>query len=268
MIWLMNFCLFSKICHIYASKVFSVTYRNIFTLSFWFPCLKIRPSCCSRSDGFHGQSRWWRAMSLSCTLVPAPSFGVEPIRILTCPARTFANKSAFFVSVLYSWINAISSFGIPLATNLFRTSSYTLKVPSPFGVDKSQKISCVVRSAFPSSHTWKAFSTQVLTLLFSASGRSSFNSLWSNAHFLPSLVILSMLSTVGFTRPALTSSARSEKALTISCCSSLGFKTSLINSASGTGRFSISDVWISATSLKMEISSGRLKKRANRVFAR
>ena len=33
----MNFCLFSKICHIYASKVFSVTYRNIFTLSFWFP---------------------------------------------------------------------------------------------------------------------------------------------------------------------------------------------------------------------------------------
>ena len=96
-------------------------------------------------------------MSLSCTLVPAPSFGVEPMRILTCPARTFANSSAFFASVLYSWIKAISSFGIPLAASLFRTSSYTLKVPSPLGVDRSQKTSWVVRSAFPSSHTSVSF---------------------------------------------------------------------------------------------------------------
>ena len=46
--------------------------------------------------------------------------------------RTFANSSAFFASVLYSWIKAISSFGIPFSVSLFRTSSYTLKVPSPF----------------------------------------------------------------------------------------------------------------------------------------
>ena len=39
-----------------------------------------------------------------------------------------------------------------------------------------------------------------------------------------------------------TFSARSEKASTISFCSSLGFNTSLIYSASGTGRFSISAV--------------------------
>ena len=153
MIWLMNFCLFSRICHMYASNVFSVTYRKIFTFSFWFPCRKIRPSCCSRSDGFHGQSRWCKAINRSCTLVPAPSFGVEPIRILTCPALTFAKRSAFFASVLYSWIKATSSFGTPLATSFSRTSSYTLKLPSSFGVDRSQKISCVVRSAFPSSHT-------------------------------------------------------------------------------------------------------------------
>lgn len=50
-----------------------------------------------------------------------------------------------------------------------------------------------------------------IDLAFSASGRSSFKSLWSNAHFLPSLVILSILSSVGFTRPPLTLSARSEK---------------------------------------------------------
>lgn len=72
MIWLMNFCLFSKICHIYASKVFSVTYRNIFTLSFWFPCLKIRPSCCSdQSVIFHGQFNTCLSVSL-----PAPAFAL------------------------------------------------------------------------------------------------------------------------------------------------------------------------------------------------
>ena len=45
-----------------------------------------------------------------------------------------------------------------------------------------------------------------------------------------------------FTIPALTDSARSENAATISCCSSLGFNTSLIYSASGTGRFNMSAV--------------------------
>ena len=167
---------------------------------------------------------------------------MEPIRILTCPARTFANSSAFFTSVLYSWINAICSFGIPRSTSLFLTSSYTLNVPSIFRVLRSQKINWVACVSFPSSHTWKAFSTQAFTLLSPASGSISFNNLWSNAHFLPSLVILSMLSTLGSTAPPRTCSARSEKASTISFCSSLGFNTSLIYSASGTGRFSISAV--------------------------
>ena len=47
----MNFCLFSISCQLYESNVPSVTYRKIFTLSFMFPCLKIRPSCCSMSVG-------------------------------------------------------------------------------------------------------------------------------------------------------------------------------------------------------------------------
>ena len=47
----MNFCLFSISCQLYESNVPSVTYRKIFTLSFMFPCLKIRPSCCSMSEG-------------------------------------------------------------------------------------------------------------------------------------------------------------------------------------------------------------------------
>ena len=55
---------------------------------------------------------------------------------------------------------------------------------------------------------------------------------------------------------------------TKSFCSSLGSSTSLTYSASGTGRFSISAVCTSAASLNRAISSGRLKKRANLVFAR
>ena len=42
----------------------------------------------------------------------------------------------------------------------------------------------------------------------------------------------------------------------------------LMYSACGTGRFSISAVCTSADSLNREISSGRLKNRAKRVFAR
>ena len=109
---------------------------------------------------------------------------------------------------------------------------------------------------------------QAFTLLSSSSGSSGFISRWSRAHFLPSLVMRSMLSSLGSTLPLRTASARSEKDATMSCWISLGFKTSLTNSASGTGSFSMSAVCTSATSLNMEISSGRLKKRANRVLAR
>ena len=165
-------------------------------------------------------------------------------------------------------MNATSSRGTPLATSFSRTSSYTLNVPSAFGVDKSQKINCVPLSDADSSQTLNALSTQRLTLLSGSSGNISLISRWSSASFLPSLVILSILSNLGFTLPLRTASARSAKELTISSCVSLGFSTSLMYSACGTGRFSISAVCTSADSLNREISSGRLKNRANRVFAR
>ena len=47
-----------------------------------------------------------------------------------------------------------------------------------------------------------------------------------------------------------------------------GFATTVSNFASGTGRWSWSDVLMSATSLNMDISSGRLKNLANLVLAR
>ena len=197
-------------------------------------------------------------MSLSCTLVPAPNFGVEPNRIRTCPERTFANSSAFFVSVAASWIKAICSLGIPIAASFSRTSSYTLKIPPAFGVDRSQKMICADLSCMVFFHIPKAFSTQRFALLPSASGSISFKSRWSSAHFLPSLVIRSMLSSAGSTPPARTASARCANAFTISCCSGLGFNTSFTYSASGTGRSNRSAVWISAHSLNSAINSGRL----------
>ena len=158
------------------------------------PCRKIRPSCCSMSEGRQGTSRWCSAISLSCTLVPAPIFCVEPSKKRTCPLLTFPNSSAFLSSVFASCINAISSGGTPFSISLLRMSSYTLNVPSPFGVDRSQKISCVDFCSFVCSHISNAFSTQVLAFEFSSSGSISLISLWSNASFLPSLVIFSILS--------------------------------------------------------------------------
>lgn len=51
-----------------------------------------------------------------------------------------------------SWINAISCSGTPFSMSLFFISSYTLKVPSPFGVDKSQKINCADFCSLVFSH--------------------------------------------------------------------------------------------------------------------
>ena len=74
-----------------------------------------RPS----SDGRQGTSRWCSAISLSCTLVPAPIFCVEPNKKRTCPLLTLPNSSAFLVSVFASCINDISSGGTPFSTSLF-----------------------------------------------------------------------------------------------------------------------------------------------------
>ena len=131
-------------------------------------------------------------------------------------------------------------------------------MPPAFGVERSQKIICADLPCMVLFHIPKAFSTQRFALLPSASGSMSFNSRWSSAHFLPSLVIRSMLSFAGSMPPARTASARSANAFTISCCSWLGFNTSLTYSASGTGRSNRSAVWISAHSLNRDINSGRL----------
>ena len=207
----MNFCLFSISCQLYESNVPSVTYRKIFTLSFILPCLKILPSCCSMSEGRQGTSRWCKAISRSCTFVPAPIFAVEPNKKRTCPLLTFANSSAFLVSVLALWIKAISCSGTPFAMSLSLMSSYTLNVPSPFGVDKSQKISCADFCSFVCSQISNALSTQVVALEFSSSGSISLMSRWSNASFLPSLVIFSILSMFGCTFLSLTASALSAR---------------------------------------------------------
>ena len=104
-------------------------------------------------------------------------------------------------------------------------------------------------------------------MLLSESGNKGFISLWSSASFLPSFVILSILSSVASTVPDLIFSALSPKAFTISCCISLGFTTTFIFSNSGVGKFNVSAVWISATSLNIDISSGKLWNFANLVFA-
>ena len=167
------------------------------------------------SAGRQPTSRWCTAMSLSCTFVPAPIFWVEPNRTRTCPDRTLAKSSFFFASVSASWIKAISSFGTPAASSLSRMSSYTLNVPSPFGVDKSQNRSCVSLSAFPSSQIRSTLRTQALSLLSGSSGSSGFINLWSNPSLRPSDVIFSILSCEGSTMPEWTAAARSDSSATI-----------------------------------------------------
>ncbi len=104
----------------------------------------------------------------------------------------------------------------------------------------------------------KMFFTHTLTLLFGSSGNRGLISLWSRASFLPSLVILSILSSSGSTLLSLTLSARSEMPFKTSFCSWVGIVTIVSYSASGTAKSSISAVLISATSLNIAISSGRL----------
>ena len=118
-----------------------------------------------------------------------------------------------------------------------------------------------------SCHISNTLLTHILTLLCSKSGNSGLTIRWSTASFLPSVVIFSILSTLGSTEAERTRSARLPHSSTKLRCSSLGFATTVLNSALGTGKLSISAVCISAHSLKIFISSGKLKNFANLVFS-
>ena len=150
---------------------------------------------------------------------------------------TLSKRSAFCCSVLASWIYAISSAGIPLAISLSRISSYTQKshsssrdstsaidflslassASSPStaasaalcGTPKSQKMICVSLSSAVSAWIRTTFSTQRLSFVSGLSSKDGSISLGSRPSFLPSDVILSILSIVGSTFPALIASARS-----------------------------------------------------------
>ena len=162
-------------------------------------------------------------MILFCTFVPAPIFCVLPIRIRTSPRRTFLNSSCFFASVSASWINLISDSGIPRSISFCRISVYTENSPAPFGVERSQKRSCVSFLSLFSSHIRNTSFTQALTLLPSSSGSIGFIIRWSRASFRPSFVTLSILSTLESTLPPLIFSARSPREATISFCTCEGF---------------------------------------------
>ena len=198
------------------------------------------------------------AASLRCTLVPAPIFCVDPMRMRTAPAFTFPKRASFFASVSVSWMNATSPSGTPRASSLRRRSSYTLKDPSPFGVERSQNTSWVSLSSAPSRHMRSTFSQQAFTLLPSKSGSAGSARRWSRAILRPSLVMRSMLSFSAGTLPALTASARSASPATSSRWTGEGCTATLRRCTLGVGSASVSAVCTSATCLNMDMSSGRL----------
>ena len=154
--------------------------------------------------------------------MPAPIFWVEPMRTRTWPDLTRENSCAFWASVGASCMNATSSGGTPRETRRRLRSSYTLNEPSPLGVDRSQNTSWASRLSAVSSQMRRTLSAHAATFPRGFSGRDPSTSLWSRASFLPSLVILSMLSTDGSTDPFRTRSARSERPATSSRWIALG----------------------------------------------
>ncbi len=143
-------------------------------------------------------------------MVPAPSFCVLPISTRTLPLRTLANNSFFLTSDSASCIKATSSSGTPRSMSFRFISSYTLKPPSFFGVERSEKTSWVSFSSLPFSQNFMIFSTQRLSFEVGSSSARGLISRWSNPNFLPSFVILSILSSAGFTSPLRTAVARSD----------------------------------------------------------
>jgi len=191
---------------------------------------------------------WWSAHSFFWMFVPAPIFSVEPISIRTLPSFTSSKSFTFSLSFFASWMNFISSSGIPRAISLLLISSYRLK---PFdGVERSRKTTCVRLSSFVSSHLLKMLFTAILTLLSGLSSTVGSTSRISNAHIFPSLVIFSILSLLGSTRFWWTSSALSPQSKINSFCSSDGLVRHIVYLpffSFGTGNFNVSAVWISAT---------------------
>ena len=231
------------------------------TSSFLLPWRRILPSLCSRSEGRHGQSRWWRATSLSWIFVPVPSFWVEPRIILLFPLLKSSNIDSLWISLLASWIKHILSSGIPLLINSSLMYGYTEKRPLEFGVPMSQNIICVplMLSLFlNSSYTC---SIHLLTLLSASLGALMFSSLGSSPSSLASFVIFNILSDLGSTFPLLISLALITNSFIISFVNSVD--SDEINLcfpplSFGTGSLIISAVWMSAMFLNMVISSGRL----------
>ena len=131
----------------------------------------------------------------------------------------------------------------------------------------SQKTICASLSSFVLSHREKILSAQAFNLLPSKSGSIGLISRWSSASFLPSLVILSILSVEGSTAPLRTFSALSASPVRISFCCPDGFVRTLCRSTSGTSKSKTSAVLMSAISLNVLINSGKLKNLANLVFA-
>ena len=212
------------------------------------PCLRTRPWRCSSSAGFHGQSRSWMAKSLSCTFVPVPNVPVEPMSTRTSPLRTFSNRACFFCGSFSCAANMISSSGMPRSMRRRFRSDWMFHLPDAV-VDESQNTSCVAFSAACSCHISWIFSAQTCTLPPSMgwmSGSATSSSFGSRLTFLPSFVMLSMLSSDGSTAPSRTSSALCTSASTACFCASVASTATEITSQSGTSRSSLSAVSRSA----------------------
>ena len=105
----------------------------------------------------------------------------------------------------------------------------------------------------------KTLLTHTFNFVPGLSSNSASISRGSSPSFLPSPVILSILSCDGSTEPLLTSSALSDSSLTSSSCNSVGSTSTMCISHLGTLRFNVSDVRTSAINLNIDISSGKLE---------
>ena len=188
------------------------------------------------------------AKSLSCTFVPVPRVPVEPMSTRTSPLRTFSNRACFFCGSFSCAANMISSSGIPRSTSRRFRSDWMFHFPDAV-VDESQNTSCVAFSSACSRQISWIFSAQTCTLPPSMgwmSGSDTSSSFGSRLTFLPSFVMLSMLSSDGSTAPSRTSSARSTSASTACFCASVASTATDTTSQSGTSRSSWSAVSRSA----------------------
>ena len=162
-----------------------------------------------------------------------------------------------------------SAGGLRGAASFVWMSSWLLRPPLPaVGVEMSENTSWVSFSFSPSCQWRRMLATHWFTFVLASSGRAGFIMRWSRPSFRPSDVMRSILSSRASTVPECTFSARLDSSFTRAFWCSVGLQTTVWYSASGTGRPSWSAVLMSATSLKIAMSSGRLKNLAKRVRAR